>query len=53
MNYNFIENAYLPAYVQSMLFAGGQTLGHIFDTRGGIASLFGAGLTIVESSPSS
>jgi hypothetical protein len=48
VNYNFIENAYLPNYLQSMLFAGGQTFGHIFDSRGGIASLFGAWLTITD-----
>lgn len=49
VNYNFIENSYLPTYLQSMLFAGWQTFGHIFDSRGGIASLFGAGLTITTS----
>ncbi len=49
VNYDFLNNSYLPSFMQSMLFVNWLSLGYIFDSYGGIASLFGAGL-IMDSS---
>lgn len=50
VDYNFINNAYLPTFLQSMKFTNGITSGYVFDSYGGIASLNGNGLTSMESS---
>lgn len=46
VNYDFLNNSYLPNFMQSMLFVNGLSLGYAFDSYGGIASLFGAGLLL-------
>lgn len=53
VNYNFINNSYLPNFLQSMLFANWLSLWYIFDSYGGIASLFWSGLIVPVSTWSS
>jgi len=44
VNYDFLNNSYLPNFMQTMLFVNWLSLWYVFDSYGGIASLFGAGL---------
>jgi len=46
VNYDFLNNSYLPSFLQSMLFVNWLSLWYAFDSYGGIASLFGAGLIL-------
>ena len=46
VNYSFIDNSYLPNFMQSMLFVNGLSIGYMFDSYGGIASLFGSWLMV-------